>query len=394
VTPEDILERELERFEKHSKESPKSFWKKLRRSRPAMTVLAVGIAFLQLRGLPNQFSNTTLDAAAILQTPVRAKHVSLVTIDEREYQATYGGQSPLSPSELSRLIVAIGKGRPAVIVIDIDTAHPMFQSMQAPRDIPIVWTASAEEKPAGLEPEKPLGGAPLPPKWRSALDLIPRDKQGVVRSYARQFPLAAGGHAFSLEYAAALLYRGLPESEVGMPENERLLDFRYKIFPIPAQDVLVKSSRPGWPNGILSGTIVVLGGTYRAARDRYATPAKLMDGAEIVSQGIEAEVENTGIRRANPWVAGTLQMLAGLSLVSLYHLFSLRTALLTSLALIPLLSIAASLLLFQRVALWAALVPVLLAILITELYAKASLYLSLCGRFKELSKQEAADKSE
>jgi CHASE2 domain-containing sensor protein len=392
VSPEEILERELERFEGRAKTGSGWFWKKFRRSRAAFVVLAISIAFLQFRGLPEEFSNVTLDAAAILQTPVQPKHVRLVKIDEHEYQTTYKGQSPLDPSELSQLVTAIGRGGPAVIVVDIDTSHPIFKEMKAPREVPIIWTTSAEEVgTSGFEPEKPLGGAPLAPKWRRALDLIPRDKQGIIRSYARQFPLRPGGYGPSLEYAASRAYKGLPESEVDKSDNERLLDFRYKFFPIPAQEIREKSVQPGWSNGVIRGAIVVLGGTYKAARDRYPTPNRLMDGAEIVAQGIEAEVENTGIPRANPWLAGMLQMLAGLGLVVLYRVFSLRIALLSSLLLIPALSMAASLLLFHRLALWAALVPVLLAILVTELYAKASLYLGLCSRFRELRKNGDAE---
>src|SRR5436309_14452450 len=102
-----------------------------------------------------------------------------------------------------------------------------------------------------------------------------------------------------------------------------------------------------------------------------------MDGAEIVAQATEAEIENTGVLPVSTGVAGVLQLGAGLTVVVLYRYAGLRTAFLTSLALVPALSIAASLLLFHRPGLWVALMPILIALLVTELYGNAALYLAL-----------------
>ncbi len=225
----------------------------------------------------------------------------------------------------------------------------------------------------------------MPPLSVAALDLIPRDSRGIVRKYARQFP-ANGESIPSLEFAPSQMYKGLPlHAQInGEKDNERLLDFRYRVPSISSQDVRQKSELPGWPHGLLNGEVVVLGGTFKAARDRHSTPVRLMDGSEIVAQGIEAEIENTGIPLANPWFAGLLQFLAGFGLIVLYRYAGLRVALLSSLVLLPLLSIGASLILFHRIALWAALIPVLVSLLITELYTKASLYFSLCQKFSDL----------
>jgi hypothetical protein len=73
--------------------------------------------------------------------------------------------------------------------------------------------------------------------------------------------------------------------------------------------------------------------------------------------------------------------------IALYQLFRLRTALLVSLILLPLLSIAGSFLLYRRPAAWVALMPVLVIVLVSELYAKATMYRKLAGNLAELATQ-------
>jgi CHASE2 domain-containing sensor protein len=394
VTSDQILESELERFQGRVEKGSGRFWSSFRRSRVALIVLALSCAFMRLRGLPEEFSNTTLDAAAILQKPAEPAHVSLVTIDDQDYRDLFGASSPLNPEQLAELIDAIFRGNPSLIVVDLDTSHAMFRTMRAPAAARIVWAVSNKnEANKVFEPEPALGGAPMPGNWSSALDSIPIDGHGVVRSYVRRFALKGGGYFPSLEFAPVLAQakRPLPTDPIDADENTRLLDFRYKFFPMPARALIDKSHLPGWPKGDLHNQVVVLGGTYRAARNNYATPTRLMEGSEIVAQGIEAEMSDTGIQRANPWFAGLLQLLAGFGFVALYHFFRLRTALLTSLVCIPLLSVAASLILFHRLAMWGALIPVLAAILVAELYTKASLYLSLCVKFKELRQKSPGE---
>ncbi len=135
MSPDELLERGLEAFEKRAQTRAGRFWETIRRSRMALIVLAVSIAIMQIRELPESFSSTTLDAAAILQPGSEAAHVRLITIDEQDYQTSFGGRSPLDPGALAALVDDIARGRPNVIVVDLDTSHPMFRSLEtASRD--------------------------------------------------------------------------------------------------------------------------------------------------------------------------------------------------------------------------------------------------------------------
>lgn len=360
-------------------------------------MLALITAYAQLRKAPEEFSNTMLDAAAIMQAHAEQKDVRLVEIDENDYQQTFGGRSPLDVKPFAELLQSIARGRPALIVVDLDTSHESDLTLEPPPGIPIVWTVSNRNGVSSpSEPDKPLGGqkrtAPLPALSTSALDLIPRDSQGIVRQYQRRFALKNGGYIASLEFAGGQLFRHqpIPDDPISEDDNDRLLDFRYKFFPKTAPEVRALAAEPGWPNGELRGRVVVLGGTYKEGRDQHSTPVGLMNGSEIVAQGIEAEIQNTGIAPANPWLAGFLQLTAGVVLIMLYWRFNLRVALVASLVLLPVLSVAVSLILFHRAALWAPILPVLVAILVTQLYMKAAQYLSMCQRFTELRREPQA----
>src|SRR5205823_3332390 len=148
--------------------------------------------------------------------------------------------------------------------------------------------------------------------------------------------------------------------------------------------------------GVLQNQLVVLGGTYRAGRDQYATPIGVLDGVQILAQATEAEIGDTGIPSTGSWL-GVLEVLGGLALIFVYQHFRLRTALIVSLILLPLLSIAGSFILYHRFAAWLALMPALVIVLISELYTKAAVYEKLCSKLTAISAEKrevATDASE
>jgi hypothetical protein len=75
-------------------------------------------------------------------------------------------------------------------------------------------------------------------------------------------------------------------------------------------------------------------------------------------------------------MTGLLMVLGGLATLAVYHWLKFRQAFLVSLALIPILSIASNWILFHRLAAWGAMVPLVIAVIVAELYSKAALYLT------------------
>jgi CHASE2 domain-containing sensor protein len=142
--------------------------------------------------------------------------------------------------------------------------------------------------------------------------------------------------------------------------------------------------------GLFAGQVVVVGGTFRVARDRFTTPRGLMDGCEIVAQAAAAEIDGTFISSASRWMTGLLMIVGGLATLAVYHWLKLRTAFLVSLAMVPLLSVASNWILFHRLAAWGAMIPLVIAVIVAELYSKAALYLAFYQKIAALKPAESA----
>jgi hypothetical protein len=109
-----------------------------------------------------------------------------------------------------------------------------------------------------------------------------------------------------------------------------------------------------------------------------------MDGSAIVAQAVAAEIENTYISPASRWLTGLLMIAGGLATLAIYHFFKFRAAFLVSLVMVPVLSIASNWILFHRFAAWGAMVPLVIAVIIAELYSKAALYLTFYQKVAKL----------
>lgn len=224
----------------------------------------------------------------------------------------------------------------------------------------------------------------------AGLALVPNDDREIVRGYHRTYELEDGNRSESPGYAVSrLLGSPVPTSTL---RDERFLDFRYQFKISRASDVLSDSKSQSWRDiAIFKNQVVVIGGTYRTARDRHATPAGLLCGSQIVAQEAEAELSGTSIPSANRWLTGLLMVIGGLATVALYHWSSLRVAFLSSLLFIPLLSIVSNWILFRRFASWGAMVPLVSAVIVVELYTKASFYLSFYKKVSALRLQRLSD---
>ena len=192
------------------------------------------------------------------------------------------------------------------------------------------------------------------------------------------YPLESGGQVDSPGFAAARIVAGhAPEDSASVGGETHFLDFRYRFTPIKASDLVQDAASDTWGQmGFFKDQVVVLGGTYRVARDQYATPRGLMNGCEIVAQAVAAEIEGTSISSASRWSTGLMMIAGGLVTLAVYHWLKFRVAFLVSLALVPALSVASNWILFHRLAAWGAMVPLVIAVIVAELYSQAALYLA------------------
>jgi CHASE2 domain-containing sensor protein len=377
---DEIADRELPHLVKVIEERKSGWAGRLSKSKLALLVIALLVFLFQIRGLPDKFASQSLDAAVAVQRHVPADTVALLVINDDDYLNLFTENSPLNPETLSRLLEAIASGGAKAIVVDIETSSPKFATMKVP-STPTVWAMVGTRTDKGIFTVRPpLGGRALPSGSVSSIALVPNDDRGIVRGYRRVYPLKGGEVSDSPGYALASLLSGHSNApETARRQDERYLDFRYDFAkPFNAGNTLTEAASSSWNDlQMFKNKVVVVGATYWAARDLYATPAGPRFGCEIVAQEVQAELDGTSIAPASRWLTGLLLVLGGFATVAIYHWFKLRAAFIVSLISIPLLSVASNWILFHRLSAWGAMVPLVSAVIIAELYAQASLYLDL-----------------
>ncbi len=160
--------------------------------------------------------------------------------------------------------------------------------------------------------------------------------------------------------------------------DERLLNFagdRYVFQPYTASFILSAHEAAWWKEqSPLRDKIVLLGGSYRAARDTFRTPTGMTSGIQLMAQAVESELQGRGIYHSNKLLMILFDFVAWIALVAVYYFCRLPVALWASIIAIPLLSLSGSLFAFSSLAYWADFAPIVLGVLIHQLYDHAQEY--------------------
>ncbi len=394
------------------KKAPRSFWHHLRDALPVIVVVSLVTLGVEHAGGLRSFETAALDTWLHLTTSLEAQHVVIVGITDDDYRNTklFNNTSPLKRSALQQVLKNIVLGNPRVIGVDLDTADgdPREGEPRESRDNspPIVWAREAEiSHDSIVEKLLPVLGQENPHNGETGLALLPLDWDGVVRRYRRVFRLNEHDRVASFPWAVATRYAvvsGLCEvgtpagntkrgdrsfcktfGDMPTPEGDALeepivLNFsgeRYRFPRLTAGQVLQAADGDAWAqHGPLTGKIVLLGGMYRAARDEHVTPVGVRTGVELMAQAIETELQGGGIRFANHLWILVLEILVGMVLVVLHYSFSLGWAVILSIVAIPVLTCLGSWLAFNTFALWASFIPIVVSVLIHQLYDHAKEY--------------------
>jgi len=244
---------------------------------------------------------------------------------------------------------------------------------------PIVWarTGVFSNKERNFYLQDVLGGKePTPP---SGLITLKEDVDGVVRRYQRVYAAKQGSVFPSFPWAVV---KQLANERVGnLRETEEELFINFAAGPkdsfrvgLPASHVLSLADSQGWQEeSPIKDKIVLLAGDY-AVQDEHKTPLGWMLGAEVLAHVIETELQGGGRRPASRGVIAALQVFDGLALLLLFHLYRLRTAVLLSLLSVPILAMLCSLLASRSLSQWTYFGPVLIAVLLQQLYERVRDY--------------------
>ncbi len=390
------------------------FYKPVLRALPTMVIMTAIMFVLDTLGWLKGFETAAIDSLLMVKSAPAASQVMIVTIDNEDYREMFGGKSPMNPDALERLLSAIAAGHPAVIGVDLDTTAAPFACCKWPpavwaRDADLTTEDDAEPSSRGSHPETEylvrlpvLGGdmreklddGQLTTEPASGLVVFPQDFDGVVRRYRREFlsdradpPSELEGEVDTLPWAVVKEYaeflrahgdgdsaecRRIEKLQRQGKAHELVLNFagdRYHFDHFAARHILAGSKTPFWDNNApVRDMIVLVGGTYRTARDEYVTPVGRMYGVELIAQAIESDLRGGGIREVNRILASVLEF--GMSILLLYvnWRFPGRYTATISLATIIGLSMLGSFLAFHALAYWFNFTAVLVSIWIHTLW--------------------------
>jgi len=369
--------RKLRRKRRKEQETKSSFWVRLLRAVPFFLISAVLTFLLSQAGTFTKLESTTLDLQMRLQESRAESEVAIVRITNEDYKNLFGGKSPLKPEQLQSIINAIALGKPRAIGIDIITSAPEFRNANFSSNVPLIWarTAVYSNRDKNFYLNDVLGGRePVP---ASGLVMLKEDSDGVLRRYQRLFKTEKD-KVPSFSWAVLKQANSAPAN---LPENEEEFFINFAGNPeftnrisLPASSVLQMASGEGWQmDSPIKDKIVLLGGDY-AVQDEHNTPLGWMLGVEVSANVIETELQGGGSRPANRYVIGFLQLFDGLVLLLLFHFLSFKKAVGTSLLAILPLSAICSLLTYASLGYWAYFAPILLAVLIQQIYDRLKDY--------------------
>jgi CHASE2 domain-containing sensor protein len=384
----------------------RSFWRHLLRAFPVFVVITLLTLVLEYAGWLRGLETTALDTWLRLRKPINPQFVCIVTINEDDYFRIFGGKSPLDPKAAMTLIGAIADGQPAVIGVDIDTSDAQWQGVVS--DVQqlsqgrtsIVWEQEAIGQEEPLMPVSVLGGAEVTSKPLFGISGLFQDWDGVVRRSRRyfstrreregkietvdSFPWAIvkafyqkfpQTNRFSYQLQQALQQENREGRKV---ERQQFLNFsgnRYDFPTYSASFVLTAHDAEWWKDkSPFRSKVVLLGGSYRAGRDVYMTPLGLASGVQLMAQVVESELQGSGISQLSKLLMILFDFAAWIALVAVYYFCKLSVALWVSVLAIPLLSLAGSLFAFSSLAYWMDFAPVVVAVLIHQLYDHAQEY--------------------
>ena len=310
---------------------------------------------LEGMGALQPLDNYVFDTMFWIEPTDTSERIVLVEIDDADYENVFDSKSPLMAEKLFAAIERIARARPRVIGVDIDTSDSSFGNGGASlRDAPIVWArGKANPEPNSIDQsgddaivcEPFLGGQFTVDKEKDRLDTTPAsgialvcvDRDGVVRHYLRSYRVVdpAARAAPPAERPVPGLLESFPWKIVSMScehddeegakagkETEPVkIRFCYggkQYQKIRFSTLLHEGTAETW-EAVLRDKIVLVGGTYKAARELHVTPVGQRYGMELLADIVDTECNHQTIIGAGPSALLALHFLPSLLILALHH---------------------------------------------------------------------------
>lgn len=388
-----------------------------------LILLAMLFAFLFSRSdLITKLEKLTLVVQMHLNMPEENSNVVIVEITQQDFEEIFRGKTrPLNPEGLHRLINAVSKGEPCVIGVDIDTSFTEYQNFKIEPDWQnkIIWARTAlgtartdGQKPLALDV---LGNQNLGLNKRAGLPYVIKDGEDhIVRRYERMIDTVEGklpSLAWAIYKEGERLKKENPNQKcVGisfpaLDENDppRFIGYSRSFeggsgelndaeedskviegigrFKIPASHILNFAESDNWNKELIKDKIVLIGGSY-LGEDRHETPLGEMLGVEILANVIETELRGGGVKPLNWLTTALIAIFDGIILIVIFvyaeeKKIKAYKAILISVIVLLFLSFVCSLLTYHSFSYWAFFAPVMIGVLLTEIYDKAKDHLKV-----------------
>jgi hypothetical protein len=229
------------------------------------------------------------------------------------------------------------------------------------------------QKPVPLDV---MGGQNPALNDKSGIPLLLDDAGKVTRQYIRLIETTSGKQP-SFAWA---VYKERQRRNCGgitfpvLAENTDPLLIRYSRgregfgrTKLTASSVIEFARDTNWPqNSLVKDKVVLIGGSY-LDEDRHDTPLGRMTGVEVLTNVVESELRGGGIKPPNYLTMALLLLFDGFLLIALFHVLSFRRALLLSIPLIVIFSLACSFLTYRSFSRWAFFAPVMIGVMLAEL---------------------------
>ena len=132
-----------------------------------------------------------------------------------------------------------------------------------------------------------------------------------------------------------------------------------------ASDVIPLSAAPEWSQRqLLKDRIVLLGGTYRSARDKYATPFGDMYGVEVLGNILASEMTNATVKEAGLAMFIIADLLLGFGMITIAYYLPRFWSLPATFFGAPIIAMALNMLLFVGWRYYLSFMPVVVGVIV------------------------------
>jgi CHASE2 domain-containing sensor protein len=359
------------------------FWKECLHATVWIAVIALGMKFAEARGWLRGLEAAGLDTLVRQQPADTSRHIFIVEITDHDYSGPFfGSKSPLNAESLGQLIARVRSvvGERGVVGVDIDTSDPGFRLLKDKyglhRHSNIVWarlpTRMPDEPEGGHVALGSLGsvlGESPPHNLPVGVPIFPADPDGAVRKYHRAFSLSQSHEEMVPSLAWAMLQKTQrPQTEAA--DEERFFNFRgdRTKFPVISAAQFLESFKAEDAARVLEGKLVLIGGTFSAARDVYITSRGRMAGVELIAHALDSDLRGIGIREFSHALALPIDVVLGYLVVAAFHFIPwVRVAFWACLLVMVPATFLASLCVARTSGYWLNFVPLVIGVIIHQL---------------------------